>query len=40
VVTEPAHFVMERKMLMTIKQLVERARRDAISVCAGAWRRA
>jgi hypothetical protein len=31
VVTEPAHFVMERKMLKTIKQLVERPRRDAIS---------
>jgi hypothetical protein len=29
VVTEPAHFVMERKMLKTIKQLVERLRRDA-----------
>jgi hypothetical protein len=25
VVTEPPHFVMERKMLKTIKQLVERA---------------
>jgi hypothetical protein len=32
VVTEPAHFVMERKMIKTIKQLVERPRRDAISV--------
>ncbi len=32
VVTEPAHFVMERKMLKTIKQLVERPHRDAISV--------
>jgi hypothetical protein len=31
VVTEPAHFVMERKMLKTIKQLVERPRREAIS---------
>ena len=29
VLTEPAHFVMERKMLKTIKQLVERGRRDA-----------
>jgi hypothetical protein len=31
VVTEPAHFVMERKMLKTIKQLVERRRGDAVS---------
>jgi hypothetical protein len=31
VVTEPAHFVMERKMLKTIRQLVERPRREAIS---------
>jgi hypothetical protein len=31
VVTEPAHSVMERKLLKTIKQLVERPRRDAIS---------
>jgi hypothetical protein len=31
VVTEPAHFVMERKMLKTIKQLVKRPRREAIS---------
>jgi hypothetical protein len=31
VVTEPAHFVMERKMLKTIKQLVEQRRGDAVS---------
>jgi hypothetical protein len=31
VVTEPAHFVMERKMLKTIKHLVERRRHAAIS---------
>jgi hypothetical protein len=31
VVTKPAHLVMERKMLKTIKQLVERRRRDAVS---------
>jgi hypothetical protein len=30
VVTDPAHFVMERKMLKTIKQLVERRRGDAV----------
>jgi hypothetical protein len=30
VVTEPTHFVMERKMLKTIKQLVEQPRRDPI----------
>lgn len=31
VVTEPAHFVMERKMLKTIKHLVERPRHATIS---------
>ena len=34
VVTEPAHFVMERKMLKTIKHLVERPRHAAISAWA------